>query len=258
MQQTLSTVIGKQLLSPAGDRLGYVIGATLTQSMKGISCLRCADGDDEEFYLPARAVRSYGDALIVGNTRIPAPTGVPSPVMTPAYTHTGELAGVVCDFALGENPQYILWKNGKQTAVPLALATGKETLIVFPDGETKKKASKARAAQKKPSVTPPKAPVKTPVTPPEKLPFSPTEKTDEPAESPKSYGAETSAQSAQSVQYSLNRLNLIGRKLKKSVYDGAGQPIAIAGERITPSVISAARRSNRLLELTVNTLTNVL
>ncbi len=48
MERKLSSLIGKQLLSPAGERLGYVLDATLTQTLKGVSCLRCADGEDEE------------------------------------------------------------------------------------------------------------------------------------------------------------------------------------------------------------------
>lgn len=265
MERKLSSLIGKQLLSPAGERLGYVLDATLTQTLKGISCLRCADGEDEEFYLPARAILSYGDALIVGKSRISAPTGAPSPMMTPAYSHTGELEGVVCDYVLGDDPQYVLWKDGKEILVPLTRAARGETLILYPSAAAKKRAPKSRAtsspsAKKKQPSTPVQTPMPTPVTPPEQLPFSPTQETPEkPApEAQMSFGETASAQTEQGVQYSLNRLNLLGRKLKKSVYDSAGQPIAIAGERITPSVISSARRHNRLLELTVNTLTNVL
>lgn len=56
----------------------------------------------------------------------------------------------------------------------------------------------------------------------------------------------------------LNRLNLLGRRLKKSVYDEDGNAIAYLGEIITPEILSTARRHNRLLQLTVNTLTNIL
>lgn len=127
MERKLSSLIGKQILTPAGERLGYVIGATLTQTRKNISCLYCADQEDEEFYLPVRAVLSYGDALIAGKARLSSPTGFPSPVMTPAYGHTGELAGVVCDFITGDEPKLVLWKNGTETVVPLSLAAQGET-----------------------------------------------------------------------------------------------------------------------------------
>ena len=54
-----------------------------------------------------------------------------------------------------------------------------------------------------------------------------------------------------------DRTNLLGRRVKRSVYDEHGAPIATAGERVTPEMIAAARRKNRLLALTVNTLTNL-
>ena len=53
----------------------------------------------------------------------------------------------------------------------------------------------------------------------------------------------------------LNHTNLLGRKVKKSVYDDYGIAIALAGERITPAVLARARRAGRLLALAVNTLT---
>ena len=65
------------------------------------------------------------------------------------------------------------------------------------------------------------------------------------------------AASTQTNSYQLNRTNLLGKRLKKSVFDDQGKPIALAGERITPEILARARRSNRLLELTVNTLTNL-
>ena len=53
----------------------------------------------------------------------------------------------------------------------------------------------------------------------------------------------------------LNHTNLLGRKVKKSVYDDYGIAIALAGERITPAVLARARRAGRLLALAMNTLT---
>lgn len=57
--------------------------------------------------------------------------------------------------------------------------------------------------------------------------------------------------------FRIDRTNLLGRRVKRSVYDETGTPIAVAGERITPQTIALARRKNRLLALTVNTLTNL-
>lgn len=57
--------------------------------------------------------------------------------------------------------------------------------------------------------------------------------------------------------FRIDRTNLLGRRVKRSVYDETGAPIAVAGERVTPETIALARRKNRLLALTVNTLTNL-
>ena len=51
--------------------------------------------------------------------------------------------------------------------------------------------------------------------------------------------------------------NLLGRRVKRSVFDETGAPVALAGERITPDTVAKARRKNKLLALTVNTLTNI-
>ena len=58
-------------------------------------------------------------------------------------------------------------------------------------------------------------------------------------------------------QTGADRVNLLGRIVKKTVHAQNGIPIAQAGERITPAVLSLARRENKLLQLTVNTLTNI-
>ena len=61
----LSTLIGKQILAPNGEILGYVKNAYLTQGNKKVSSLECIDGEENEFYISARAVLSVGDAVMV-------------------------------------------------------------------------------------------------------------------------------------------------------------------------------------------------
>ena len=55
----------------------------------------------------------------------------------------------------------------------------------------------------------------------------------------------------------VDRLNLLGRQVKITVRDRNGEPIALSGEKITPEILSVARKNNLLLRLTVNTLTNI-
>lgn len=237
----LSTLIGKQILSPNGEILGYVKNAYLTQGNKKLSSLECIDGEEDEFFLSARSVLSVGDAVIASRARLAAPTGTPCPIGTAAYSHMGERLGAVGDLLLGDAaPVYVLIKDGVRTSYAAECVSCGETVIVYPDAATKRSAtrSKAKSAGKKkerptaiekPEVQePPQMPA------PQTEPPQPTEQTE--------------------PEY---RCNLLGRTVKKSLYDCFGFPIVVAGEKITPAVLSAARRNNLLLQLTVNTLTNI-
>ena len=236
----LSSLIGKQILSPAGEVLGYVKGAYLGKNFLKLSALVCIDGDEEEFYLPARAILAAEDAVIAGKARLEKPTGAPCPVGKTAYTEKGEYLGLVTDFLYGEEgvtPVLIASKDGVRTPLPVDLTTVGETVILRDAASIKP--ARVRAAKKPAAEKAPKAPPKEPVkeTPPPPAPKQPTE-------------------TAQVINF--NRWNLLGRTLKKTVYDSFGVPIALAGEKITPEILRRARRSNRLLQLTVNTLTNIL
>lgn len=52
-----------------------------------------------------------------------------------------------------------------------------------------------------------------------------------------------------------DRFDLLGRYVRKSVYDDRGALLICEGELITPKIIRTAREHNRLLQLTVDTLT---
>ena len=236
----LSSLIGKQILTPAGEVLGYVKGAYLGKNFLKLSALVCIDGDEEEFYLPARAILAAEDAVIAGKGRLEKPTGAPCPVGKTAYTEKGEYLGLVTDFLYGEEgvtPVLIATKDGVRTPLPVDLITVGETVILRDTASAKPvrvRAAKKPAAESS-ADTSKKTPVKETKTPPaEKKPN----------------------EAGQAIN--LNRWNLIGRTVKKTVYDTLGVPIVFAGEKITPEVLKLARRSNRLLQLTVNTLTNII
>ena len=256
----LSMLIGKQVLTPAGERLGYVTGAYLDRELKKLSALTIADAEEEEFFMPARALVAVSDAVIANNFRIRTASGVPSPVGISAYSEKGELLGSVGDWLFGEEDAVlILVKEGVRTSVPVKNVLMGETIIVYPEPPKKRPAPPRRpAAPKKvdnkengntmPATEPPKNDVP-PVT--EEAPTPAEEPTDgvAPPPSPRKKGGAT--------EYSFNRFNLLGRRVKKSVFDEWGLPVALAGERITPEILARARQSNRLLTLTVNTLTNI-
>ena len=224
----ISTYIGKPVISPNGDAFGYVTDVRLARSFDKIACIVCADENEEEFYLPMRAVLSCADAVVAGRGRLQTPTGVSSPVGKKAYTQTGKALGFVSDVLLGQEGAKLVVADGEQrTEVPYENVQIGETAVVY------ESAVKRRAAPKKRESAP--AAVK------------PTRK-----KAP-DQTREQAPQKPQAIL--LNRTNLLGRRVRRSVYDDRGMPIAVAGERITPEVLSTARRAGRLLELAVNTIT---
>ena len=265
----ISSLVGKTVLSRSGERFGYVLALRPTRDMKKLSCLVCADEDEEEFFLPARAVLSVEDAVIAGRQRTNAPTGIPSPIGSPVYTHTGEQLGTITDIDTGDSPALILFSNGEEHRIDVSCAAMDETVIVYPTAEDRRSAgsrrtrlaTSGRTSAKKTSTTSAeksasnnKVPQQKNIAPVQQFPKIQPRQPEPLATSSK---VSQSAASTQTNSYQLNRTNLLGKRLKKSVFDDQGKPIALAGERITPEILARARRSNRLLELTVNTLTNL-
>lgn len=140
----ISSLVGKTVLSRSGERFGYVLALRPTRDMKKLSCLVCADEDEEEFFLPARAVLSVEDAVIAGRQRTNAPTGIPSPIGSPVYTHTGEQLGTITDIDTGDSPALILFSNGEEHRIDVSCAAMDETVIVYPTAEDRRSAGSRR------------------------------------------------------------------------------------------------------------------
>ena len=236
----LSSLIGKQILSPSGEILGYVKNAFLTQGLKKVSSLICIDGDEEEFYLSSRALISIGDVILAGRARLQAPTGTPCPIGVAVFSHLGAYLGTVGDLLLGDaDPVYIVVKDGVRTSYAAENVSCGETVIVYPDKKAKTAATRTKNAKSRSASESQKQPKKEPARAQPQL-------TEEPTEAAEAEQNEAGY-----------RCNLLGRIVKKSLYDRFGLPIDIAGERITPATVAAARKNNLLLRLTVNTLTNL-
>lgn len=243
----VSTLIGKPVLSPAGETLGYLTAAYLSKDLKRIASLAAADADEEEFFLPFRAVRAANDAVIASRTRAEHPSGIPCPIGKPAYTHTGEYLGIVCDFfPQDDTPARLAIALGKEVRhCDIACVALNETVIVYPDAESKRAGGRRPARRCVPEGA--------------ILPGTKSDAMSEERPTPTAMSAPPPDHtvSAATGMFRIDRVNLIGRRVKHSVFDETGAPVALAGERITPETIADARRKNRLLTLTVNTLTNV-
>ncbi len=241
----LSSIIGKEILAPSGDKLGYTKNVFLSKDRKKLSSLLCIDEDEEEFVLPARAILASDDVIIAGKARLNAPTGLPCPIGIPAYSDKGELMGVVGDLLLGGgDPVYVIVKNGVRTSFSADCVVPGKTIIIYPEGKPERIAREKKSAAKQ--AASPKKQTSAPAAAEQPEPDFVLEQTENVAPA-----------NSEQTENALNRCNLLGRRVKKSVYGENREPIALQGERITPEIISRARRHNRLLQLTVNTLTNI-
>lgn len=218
----LSSLIGKPVLSPAGGTLGYVKSVYLAKNLNAILSLVCVDGEEEEFYLPARAVLGADDAVIAGNARLNAPTGNPCPLGKPVYTKEGAFLGTVSEVTLGEESALTVSKEGIATVFPADRLSLGDAVIVSP------KCGK-RTARKATAVAEETAP-------------APVKEND----------CEGRSESLCKGCELLTDKNLLGKRVKRTMCDENGRAFVSAGERITPSVIRAAAVRNRLLELSAN------
>lgn len=254
----ISSLIGKPVLSPSGEAYGYITDVRLSRNFQKIACLVIADSEEEETYLPMQTVRAVADAVIAGKARLSEPAGVPSPIGKRAYTLKGEELGFVSDVTLGDDPYFMISKGNTTDMVPISLVSVMESVIVYESEEeralmkktVRTKATGATQSPRERSQTKrakrevPHRPGEEPavdlpdVLPPLKEPDPAAPVTEPPA--PKGL---------------YDRTNLLGRYVKRPVYDNAGAPIALEGERITPALLSNARRAGKLLALAVNTLT---
>lgn len=273
----LSSLIGKNIVSPAGEQLGYITGAYLSRDLFKLVALAAVDGEEEEFLLPMRAVQAIGDAVIAGKSRASAISGVPAPIGVHAYSEKGALLGVVADWLFGDcDPAVIIVRDGVRKGYPAEKALSEESVIVYLEEERPAPAKKKPKSEKKrPEELPPvslgqdealSSPISETQSPSDEAASAPLPEAEHlpPEHLPSEQNSETGAalQGADAdgkkpVKFELGGRNLLGRKVVRSVFDAQGEPVALAGDRITPEVLSRARRKGRLLALTVNTLTNV-
>ena len=245
----VSTMIGAEIFSPAGEKLGYVKTVYLSKDRKKITSLLCVDEgesegeENDEFVMPFRAVLSVKDVVIAKKMRIANTIGSPAPVGINAYSSTGEALGTLCEILVGDGgPVYIVTKNGVRTSYPSGTVVIGEALMISDGGAGKSVGPKARKGSSRRGKNTPEAP-KALQTPASENEIEPNNEFEALMNAPSPVG--------------LDRLNLLGRQVKIAVYDKNGELIASSGERITPEILSLARKNNLLLRLTVNTLTNI-
>lgn len=209
----LSELIAKPVLSPSGERLGYVVSFLLSAKNGNLTVLVCADEEETSFFLPVRALQSVGDAILAGAARVSAPTGIPSPIGKTVYTQNGSRLGIVRDVLESDGKCY-LHITGTSISVfcPFRCAEYRDAVIL-------------RACADK------RGPKKSERPKNDALPLS------------------SVAQPKNNPRCALYDRDLLGKVLQSDITDGDGIQIAAAGDCITPSLLDRAAAHNRLLEL---------
>lgn len=129
----LSELISKQVIAKDGSALGYVKNVYLNKSKSAISALCCVDGDEEEFFVPARGVISIGEFVTVGGSRCQAPAGLPCPVGKAVYSARGGYLGMAREFTIGEEGAYLTAeKEGDKTRYPAERLVWEEIVLALP------------------------------------------------------------------------------------------------------------------------------
>lgn len=217
----LSFLIGKPVISLAGESLGYVKQAYVSKNFDKLATLLCVDGEEEEFLLPAHAVVGARDAVIAQDRRLKSASGVPSPVGTGVFDSAGNFLGGAEELDLSEGVLTVVCGSGR-AIFPAAYLRSNGATVVCDQPCARKKARKKDENGPKKEIRMQKND-----TPPAEMP-SPVTESGEPG--------------------------LLGKQVKKTVA-GENGPIANAGEKVTPALLKKAHEHNRLLGLAANTLT---
>lgn len=213
-----SMLISKPLLSESGAVQGYVRGLLLSEDLSSLLFLACADAEEEEFYLPATAIKRIGDAIVVKAVKNQFPSGVPCPVGKAVYDEDGAFLGAAS--ALTDGPCGVLTVVGAfgEKQYPAKKISAGECVIV--------RGSRPQKVKKAPSKP-------RPVPKDDRAPAPlPSLQDDQPQNT---------------VKY---RTDLLGKQAQREIGG-----LLSAGERVTAETLRRAHENNRLLELASAVLT---
>lgn len=212
-----SMLISKPLLSESGKMQGYVKGLYLSEDLSSLLFLSCADGEEEEFFLPANAIKKISDAIIVKDVEKARPYGVPCPVGKAVFDESGAFLGAAGALTSGANGVLTVVGACGEKQYPARQVSAGECVIVRGGKNQKQKKKPAQKTQAFDGENaPPIKPFKEPL--------------------PK-----------ETMGY---RSDLLGKRAQRTI-DG----LLSAGERVTTDTLRRAHESNRLLELASAVLT---
>ena len=236
----LSSLIGKPVLSAAGETIGYVKNVYLNKAMSAPTAYVCVDGNEAEFFLAARSAAFDGECIRAGR-RLAAPSGIPSPIGKTAFDRNGNSLGRICDVIPdGKESGLVAACGSAKIFLPVRQTAIGDVVICYPSAKKGEKSAKSdpNMCQNAPQV----------------------DKMESNSAQNAKRVDKTQPESAQNARptdeesAALYAFNLLGRTVRRDVSDGA-ELLAAAGETVTPDLIGRARASNRLLALAASILT---
>lgn len=121
----LSTLVGLTVYSPSGEEIGYTSAVFCNRA--SVAGYRCADGDENEFYVRSQGAELTGRGLVAHEKRKVPPAGVPAPLSRPVFDGRGRYLGRVEDMIEGEG---LLVRGKIGMFFPLSACAVGEAVIV--------------------------------------------------------------------------------------------------------------------------------
>lgn len=270
MQETVSELIGKPLLTKSGEYLGCVKSVQTDARYGRIRNFACFDRDEEDFLLPASAIAQFGqDALVVQYAaRRACKNCVPLPLKCKTYSQSGDELGAIDDFLRsGTELTGVVLSNGQAYPLERLVKVTDVAVLDLSDPFVPPKTRKAPAQKNAPPTkerarecaaaalpdaetdekahTAPAAPYEEVASLRETAAAVAEESAqrEEGAAPPKSGGTRPAVRAGKGL--------LTGKILPADLVDVRGNVLAPAGTRVTADVIRRAMAHNKLFALTM-------
>ena len=232
MEERLSELIGKELLTREGVRLGYILNVLTDAKVRRVKGLECFGEDEEEFTVPWSAVKSFGEAAVLkGDTLSAAADGIPAPFGKRVYGADGALLGSVADL-LREGSAICALLLSDGSALPSDKVTGVQDAVLV--NQNKKPRTAVPRKKKEPAAEKTPAPQEIPV--------------------PQEISAEGTRNAAAEKKQPLPKAGsclLTGKRLPRDLTDERGRVLAARGSLVTAETIRRALANRKLFELTL-------
>ena len=245
MQERLSEFIGKELTTKTGERAGHIYNVYTDAKLRRIRCFACFGEDEEEFFVPCRAVRLLDGEAVLKAAPLPAceGEGVPAPFGKRVYAADGTLLGTAVDFVREGTAIEALCLSDGRTLTTDKVVNALDAVLV---NENKK--PRARIAPAKKS-----APALQEDGAQDKTAAAAQAEELRAAEGQEIRAGRTRTAQAEEKQPlpKAGSCLLTGKRLPRDLTDERGRVLAARGSLVTAETIRRALANKKLFELTL-------